>query len=170
MTVAPVNDLVLDVLQSADPVTQRAATAKLEALKSTGADFGAELGEAASAAGVTGDQSAKTVDAGAVLGATGAGAARVVNAPPSGDVYRKFEAFVLQVFVETMLPEQAQDIFGKGPPEASGGRCWQSSSAISLRKARGLGLPSSSPRRIRRPTTMRGNRSLDEPIRAKGVT
>jgi hypothetical protein len=138
MTVAPVNDLVLDVLQSADPVTQRAAAAKLEALKSAGADFGAELGEAASAAGVTGDQSAKTADAGAVLGATGPGAARVVNAPPSGDVYRKFEAFVLQIFVETMLPEQAQDIFGKG----TAGGIWRSMLAEQLgnQLAQGKGI------------------------------
>jgi hypothetical protein len=142
MIVTPPTDLVLDVLQSADPVTQRAATAKLEALRTPGADFGAELdsraGETTSATGVTGDQSAKTADAGAVLGATGAASARVVNAPPSSDVYRKFEAFVLQVFVETMLPEQAQDIFGKG----TAGGIWRSMLAEQLgnQLAQGKGI------------------------------
>ena len=141
MIVTPPTDLVLDVLQSADPVTQRAATAKLEALRSAGADFSAELdsrvGETTSA---TGDQSATTADAGAVLGATGAASARVVNAPPSSDVYRKFEAFVLQVFVETMLPEQAQDIFGKG----TAGGIWRSMLAEQLgnqlAKGKGIGI------------------------------
>ena len=41
MIVTPTSDLVLDVLDAADPVTQRAATAKLDALKSSGADFAA---------------------------------------------------------------------------------------------------------------------------------
>ena len=59
MIVTATPDLVLDVLEAADPATQRAATAKLDALKSADADFGAtmkaEIGKAAAAAA---DQSA----------------------------------------------------------------------------------------------------------------
>ncbi len=46
-----------------------------------------------------------------------------VNADhPEGEeanpVYSKFEAFVLQMFVETMLPKDAEDVFGKGAAAA----------------------------------------------------
>ena len=54
MIVTATPDLVLDVLQAADPVTQRAATAKLDALKSSDAEFAAtmdaEVGKAAATA------------------------------------------------------------------------------------------------------------------------
>ncbi len=43
MIVTPTSDVVLDVLDAADPVTQRAATAKLDALKSSDADFAATM-------------------------------------------------------------------------------------------------------------------------------
>jgi peptidoglycan hydrolase FlgJ len=143
MIVTPTPDLVLDVLQAADPVTQRAATAKLDALKVPGADFGAALdmqvGGALASSSVADDRSsAKTtqVEQGALANA--AAPARVINATSPGDVYRKFEAFVLQVFVETMLPKNAEDIFGKG----TAGTIWRSMMAEQLgnQLAQGKGI------------------------------
>lgn len=59
MIVTATPDLVLDVLDAADPVAQRAATAKLDALKSSDADFAATMDAAASkATAAAADQSA----------------------------------------------------------------------------------------------------------------
>lgn len=46
MIVTATPDLVLDVLDAADPVTQRAAAAKLDALKSSDTDFAVDPTEA----------------------------------------------------------------------------------------------------------------------------
>ena len=123
MIVPPTNDVVLDVLEAAEPVTQRAAAAKLDALKPSDADFAA---------------SASAVEA--ALGSPDlAPPTRVIKAPSAGDTYRRFEAFVLQVFVETMLPQNA-DLFGKG----TAGGVWRSMLAEQLgnqiAKGRGIGI------------------------------
>ncbi|MDA9467148.1 rod-binding protein [Bradyrhizobium sp. CCBAU 53415] len=139
MIVTATPDLVLDVLEAADPVTQRAATAKLDALKSSDADFAAtmdaEVGKAAAAA----DQSAaKVVEA--QSGAADGAPVQMIKAPASGEVYRKFEAFVLQTFVETMLPKESEEVFGKG----TAGGVWKSMLAEQLgnqlAKGKGIGI------------------------------
>jgi peptidoglycan hydrolase FlgJ len=138
MIVTATPDLVLDVLDAADPVTQRAATAKLDALKSSDTDFAAtmdaEVGKAKAA-----EQSAAKVSepqSGAVNGAP----VQVIKAPASGEVYRKFEAFILQTFVETMLPKESEEVFGKG----TAGGVWKSMLAeqlgAQLAKGKGIGI------------------------------
>ncbi|WP_199763237.1 rod-binding protein [Bradyrhizobium guangdongense] len=137
VTAAP--DLVLDVLEAADPVTQRAATAKLDALKSSDADFAAtmdaEIGKAAAVA----EQSATKVSE-AQSGAADGAPVQMIKAPASGEVYRKFEAFVLQTFVETMLPKESEEVFGKG----TAGGVWKSMLAEQLgnqlAKGKGIGI------------------------------
>ncbi|GLR98462.1 MULTISPECIES: rod-binding protein [Bradyrhizobium] len=136
MIVTATPDLVLDVLEAADPVTQRAATAKLDALKSADADFAAtmdaEIGKAAAG------QSAKVSES--QLGAVNGPPVQVIKAPASGDVYRKFEAFILQTFVETMLPKESEEVFGKG----TAGGVWKSMLAEQLgnqlAKGKGIGI------------------------------
>ena len=141
MIVTATPDLVLDVLDAADPVTQRAATAKLDALKSSDADFAAtmdaEIGKAKAAAAA--EQSVTKVSepqSGAVNGAP----VQVIKAPASGEVYRKFEAFILQTFVETMLPKESEEVFGKG----TAGGVWKSMLAeqlgAQLAKGKGIGI------------------------------
>ena len=139
MIVTATPDLVLDVLEAADPVAQRAATAKLDALKSSDADFAAtmdaEAGKAAAAAG----QSATKVSE-AQSDAVNGAPVRVIKAPASGEVYRKFEAFILQTFVETMLPKESEEVFGKG----TAGGVWKSMLAeqlgAQLAKGKGIGI------------------------------
>ncbi|MCJ9703540.1 MULTISPECIES: rod-binding protein [unclassified Bradyrhizobium] len=139
MIVTATPDLVLDVLEAADPVAQRAATAKLDALKSSDADFAAtmdaEAGKAAAAAG----QSATKVSE-AQSDAVNGAPVRVIKAPASGEVYRKFEAFILQTFVETMLPKESEEVFGKG----TAGGVWKSMLAEQLgnqlAKGKGIGI------------------------------
>jgi flagellar protein FlgJ len=137
MIVTATPDLVLDVLEAADPVTQRAATAKLDALKSSDADFAATMdAEAGKAAATESATKVSEVHSDAVNGEP----VRVIKAPASGEVYRKFEAFILQTFVETMLPKDSEEVFGKG----TAGGVWKSMLAEQLgnqlAKGKGIGI------------------------------
>ena len=135
MIVTPTSDLVLDVLDAADPVAQRAATAKLDALKSSDADFAATM----DAAGKAADQSAASV-AEAQSGVVNGPPVHVIKKPGPDEVYRKFEAFILQTFVETMLPKESEEVFGKG----TAGGIWKSMLAeqlgAQLAKGKGIGI------------------------------
>ena len=67
------------------------------------------------------------------------GHAPIIKAANSNSaVYRKFEAFVLQMFVELMLPKDATNVFGKG----TAGTIWRSMLAeqISNEMAKGNGV------------------------------
>lgn len=138
MIVTATPDLVLDVLEAADPATQRAATAKLDALKSSDADFAAtmevEAGRAKAAPAV------QAAGAEAQSGAVNGAPVQVIKAPAPGEVYRKFEAFILQTFVETMLPKESEEVFGKG----TAGGVWKSMLAeqlgSQLAKGKGVGI------------------------------
>lgn len=138
MIVTATPDLVLDVLEAADPVTQRAATAKLDALKSSDADFAATMDAEAGKAAAS-DRSATKVSE-AQSDAVNGPPVRVIKAPASGEVYRKFEAFILQTFVETMLPKESEEVFGKG----TAGGVWKSMLAeqlgAQLAKGKGIGI------------------------------
>lgn len=137
MIVTATPDLVLDVLEAGDPVAQRAATAKLDALKSSNVDFAATLDAAGKAAAA--EQSAAKV-ADAQSGAINGPPVQVIKKPSSEDVYRKFEAFILQSFVETMLPKDSEELFGKG----TAGGVWKSMLAEQLgnqlAKGKGIGI------------------------------
>lgn len=140
MIVTATPDLVLDVLDAADPVTQRAAAAKLDALKSSDADFAATMdAEVGKAKAATADQAASKV-ADAQSTAVNGAPVQVIKAPASGEVYRKFEAFILQTFVETMLPKESEQVFGKG----TAGGVWKSMLAEQLgnqlAKGKGIGI------------------------------
>lgn len=139
MIVTATPDLVLDVLDAADPVAQRAATAKLDALKSSGADFAATMdAEASKAAAAAADQSANVAEA--QSGVVNGPPVQVIKKPGPDEVYRKFEAFILQTFVETMLPKESEEVFGKG----TAGGIWKSMLAeqlgAQLAKGKGIGI------------------------------
>jgi Rod binding domain-containing protein len=130
MAISLATDIVADVLNAGDPVAARAATERLTRLQSaSGVDFAAE--SAASAASAVA-RAART-DAPAVSRPAAA------SGDASSAVYRKFEAFVLQTFVESMLPRNDQ-IFGKG----TAGNVWRSMLAeqlgTQLAKSGGVGI------------------------------
>ena len=110
MSIAPPSDIVLDVAQAADPRRLQAATTKLNAMAAASggtasggepADFGALLAGAAgprpAAAAVPGLPTPFGSHAG----------------PPSSGLspYQKFEAVLLQTFVQEMLPKDDK-LFG----------------------------------------------------------
>ncbi|MGP9813352.1 rod-binding protein [Rhodopseudomonas sp. NSM] len=139
MTIEPVNDLIVDVMAAADPAAQRIAASRLERMASDHS-FVATVDQLADQAATIG----RAATAGADLPARSttaeiAGRASIVD-KAGGDraVYRKFEAFVLQMFVESMLPKNADDLFGKG----TAGSVWRSMLAeqIGNEMARGNGI------------------------------
>ncbi|MBW7972130.1 rod-binding protein [Bradyrhizobium sp. BR 10289] len=140
MIVTATSDLVLDVLEAADPVAQRAATAKLDALKSSDTDFATTMdAEASKARAAAADQSPAQL-AETQSTAVNGPPVQVIKKPGPDEVYRKFEAFILQTFVETMLPKESEEVFGKG----TAGGVWKSMLAEQLgnqlAKGKGIGI------------------------------
>lgn len=134
MTVAPIaNDLITDVINAADPIAQRNAVSKLERMTpAQKAEFSSVLkGEFAA-----GQTQAMPVSAGGAVPTTPV----IHQNEGNHGVYRKFEAFVLQMFVEAMLPKDAEQVFGKG----SAGNIWRSMMAEQIgnemAKGKGIGI------------------------------
>ena len=110
MSIAPPSDIILDVAQAADPQRLQAATTKLNAMATasggTAVDFQSLLANAA----------AKPSPA-ATAAASPAGApptpfpSRAATVTPPMSPYRKFEAVLLQTFVQEMLPKD-DNLFG----------------------------------------------------------
>ena len=137
MAINPPSDIVLGVANAADPQKLRAAAAQL-------ARAGGNI--AADAATLTG------ADAGALRLASRAPAPKAppvfdpqafasppqAAKPPQGaaakrtpDAYTKFEAFLIQTFVESMLPTDAPNVYGGGVA----GKIWKSMLAEHLANA-----------------------------------
>ena len=140
MTVAPVSDLITDVMAAADPVAQRIAASKLERMAPAGGPgFAASINDRIESARL--EESAASADGVASRSALkdNAGHATMIKGTGGNSaVYRKFEAFVLQMFVESMLPKDADNVFGKG----TAGTVWRSMMAeqISNEMAKGNGV------------------------------
>ena len=107
MAITPPSDIVLDVTRAADPEKYRAAVERLARLRATA--------EAAAPQATT--FNVATPPAGLALD-VGAGA----QPRRRLDAYGQFEAFVLQSFLQSMLPQNATNVFGKG----SAGEFWRS--------------------------------------------
>ena len=103
MSIAPPSDIILDVAQAADPQRLQAATTKLNAMAT--ASGGAPVDFASLLAGAAKPPGGK-VDAGSLPFPAQAAAVRPQMSP-----YRKFEAVLLQTFVQEMLPKD-ENLFG----------------------------------------------------------
>ncbi len=110
MAIQPPSDILLDVANAADPATVRAATVRLAALAADPGAADAGFSEALSRAGRAQPGAAPAVPDASRLPSPVGGVHR--NAAVGGaDAYRKFEAVLLQSFVETMLPKDSE-LFG----------------------------------------------------------
>ena len=120
MSISPVSDLVMDVVQAADPAKVMEAQAKLRVTKaqteavqlaSAGKGFDASIGQVHDLRSLktssTSDKDDKTVQ-----------------------TYRNFEAMVLQNFVQSMMPKDAEDVYGEGTT----GDYWKSMMAEQIAK------------------------------------
>ena len=107
MAISPPSDLVLDVVRAADPSSVREAHRKLLAKASEAAGAGFEAA------------------AGRPVG---------TDVKPGGkapEAYREFEAMVLQSFIKSMLPTDAENLYGSG----TAGDIWKGMMAEQLGKA-----------------------------------
>lgn len=114
MAIATSGDLILDVVRAADPAAAEAARAKLASL-------------AAKAEVVKFDPATAGPDA-----------PRGKAATP--EAFARFEAMVLQSFIQTMLPEDTESVYGGG----MAGEMWQSMLAeqlgTTIAKRGGIGI------------------------------
>jgi hypothetical protein len=116
MAIAPPTDIVLDALKAADPQKSREVAEKLSQLRpSRPGDFDTAMADPTAAAAAATPQA---TPAAAVMTPMPRPSARIDtasatrgNIPPA---FRKFEAFVLQTFIEAMLPHGSAVNFGKG--------------------------------------------------------
>ncbi|TGD95603.1 rod-binding protein [Methylobacterium nonmethylotrophicum] len=131
MSISPPSDIVLDVARAADPARYQEAAAKLS---QPGSPAATAFADAARDVGLS---THMPLDArGSLTGLqnqtalTGAGS----------DPYKKFEGLVLQQFVEAMMPEKSETVYGKG----NAGGIWKSMLAeqigTQIAKAGGLGI------------------------------
>lgn len=134
MAISPPSDLVLDVVRAADPTQVQAAQEKLKAnraafrassLADAGVGFNAALNQANSAGFEAG------------VSRVGHGRVKPADIPQA---YKDYEGVFLQNFVKTMLPEDSEDVYGKG----LSGDMWKSMTAEhigdAISKSGGVGI------------------------------
>ena len=139
MAISTPGDIVLDVVRAADPASVEAARARLASFAERASGQSFEVADAAGAEPASPHAQAGTLDA-----------------------FGRFEAMVLQTFIQSMLPEDASSVYGQG----MSGEMWQSMLAEQLGKSMaergGIGISD----RILRDYYMRG----DEKVPLDGVS
>lgn len=98
MAISPPSDIVLDVARAIEPTTLEAARAQL----------------ARRAGSVALPGPAGTFSLEEAVGAAGTGATRAPTPDAEGTSFKRFEAVVLQTFIQNMLPKDAAAVYGKG--------------------------------------------------------
>lgn len=135
MAISPPSDIISEVARAADPARYQAATQSL-------------LQGQAPAKGTSFEDTIRTV----AMRPAGVGAdvyqirnslrndAEAAAAEKSRKTSQEFEAFILQTFVESMLPKDAENTYGKG----NAGSIWRSMLAeqigAQVAKAGGIGI------------------------------
>jgi len=136
MAINPPSDIVHDVARAVDPMKYQAATKRLADIANA-ANPG-DFGEAYNAA------AARSVNAFSTdpysIRTTFRNDAAMSGGDKTKGAYQQFEAFILQSFVESMLPKDAEATFGKG----TAGGIWKSMMAeqigAQIAKAGGVGI------------------------------
>lgn len=136
MAIKPPSDIVFDVTRAADPARYQTAAAKLSAgarpVDPTGFDHAMQVASAAPliSGGFDAYSARNTIR----------NSAQAVKSDPTKLAAQQFEAFVLQTFVESMMPKNAERTFGKG----NAGAIWKSMMAEQIAgqvaKAGGVGI------------------------------
>ncbi|BCH00177.1 flagellar protein FlgJ [Mesorhizobium sp. USDA 4775] len=105
MAISPPSDIVMDVARAADPMDIEAARAALT--KRAGAAAGAFSVDTPGSL-----DTAASVDAGSILSRATADKAAATADPAKK--FKKFEAMVLQTFIQNMLPKDTEGVYGTG--------------------------------------------------------
>jgi peptidoglycan hydrolase FlgJ len=144
LAISPPSDIILDVAKAADPLQYRAAVEKLARLSdveaSATASFDALLGSFSPESAATSDVADPLrADLRSHLAPIQSGGAETAETKAKAP-YRQFESFVLQTFIQQMLPKDASHVFGEG----LAGSFWSSMLAEQIAgqmsKAGGIGI------------------------------
>ncbi|HWU61424.1 MAG TPA: rod-binding protein [Ensifer sp.] len=140
MAISPPSDIVMDVVNAADPTRVQEAQEKLRTQTATLAaarlsrmdqGFSTDVASLDKATGMRLDRT------NAVHHSDAKGTSATKETP---ETYRKFEAMVLQNFLKYMMPDDNEDVYGKG----TAGEMWKSMSAEqianSIAKRGGIGI------------------------------
>ncbi len=124
MAISPPSDLVLDVVNAADPTQVMAAREKLRSVST------ANQASVLTASNAGFESAINSID----TTASKAGVRRIE--PPKSDekvpeTYRKFEASVLSTMLQNMMPKDSEEVYGKG----SAGDFWKSMMAEQMADA-----------------------------------
>lgn len=122
MSINPPSDIVLGVARAADPGAYRAAAEKLERASTTASGRASEpVLNTGNPADISAQAHAKDLNSSP---STRIEATRQPSKAPDekAKAYEQFEGFLLQTFVEAMLPKDAPNVFGSGPA----GDIWKS--------------------------------------------
>jgi peptidoglycan hydrolase FlgJ len=131
VAINPPSDIVLGAVLAADPARYQAAVERLQrAGGDAGAGFEAALAAKAPASWETRTSSEPTPPEVTIPAPESKPApiSRPAGSTKTPDAFTQLEAFVLQSFIETMLPSNAQGFFGKG----TAGEVWKSMLAEKL--------------------------------------
>jgi peptidoglycan hydrolase FlgJ len=124
MAIAPPSDIVMDVVNAADPARMQEAQERLQTASSTLA-----------AARLTRDGKGFSTDVASLdqISTSGPDTGAKVSTRDSKtpETYRKFEAMVLQNFIQSMLPSDSSEIYGEG----TAGNVWKGMMAEQLGNA-----------------------------------
>jgi hypothetical protein len=113
VAITPPSDIVLDVARAADPERYRAAVERLTNLRASAAAVASRPPAA---------PERRAAPATAVANDGGFQPGAPVRNRRRLDAYGQFEAFVLQSFVQSMLPKNATNVYGRG----TAGEVWRS--------------------------------------------
>ncbi|WP_167514841.1 rod-binding protein [Mesorhizobium intechi] len=105
MAISPPSDIIMDVARAADPMDIEAARAALT--RRAGGAAGAFSVDAPASL-----DTAASVDAGSILSRATADKAAATADPAKK--FKKFEAMVLQTFIQNMLPKDTEGVYGTG--------------------------------------------------------
>lgn len=131
MSIQTATDLILDVVKAADPAVAQKAEAMLEAASAR------RSGQAAATPAFE-QQLLASADPSAVMAPARPAAEGAVD--PNAKSFQRFEAMILQNFIGSMLPQDSEELYGKG----TAGEIWKGMMAeqlgAALAKGGGIGI------------------------------
>lgn len=134
MGIQPPSDIVMGVMQAADPARQQAVISKLRALAMGAPSEGLAFDQVMQPKGVPLAPGApmtpglapfavsSTVSLRNATALSRQQASAGADAGPAAASFRKFEAMVMSQFVQSMMPQKAEAVFGNG----NAGQIWKS--------------------------------------------
>jgi|OM-RGC.v1.016151221 Rod binding domain-containing protein len=139
LSIQTATDLILDVVRAADPATAQKAEAMLEAASVRKAENASRTPaferQLLASTGMSALPASNEVPASI---ADNAPEARVVD--KTAETYQRFEAMILQKFIGSMLPQDSEELYGKG----TAGEIWKGMMAeqlgMVLAKGGGIGI------------------------------